>query len=125
MFSEETPLNVGKTLFAQLMDFLPWSTFTRILTRYDGDRRVRTLAVLRRAISGHGLRATDLPGKRCACPPTSNGLNKKPLLKVEAPRRRRVRADGALAPVRSQDGMPAPLRVGSFPPYLMRPKARI
>ena len=34
----------GKTLFAQLMDFLPWSTFTRLVERYDGDHRVRTLA---------------------------------------------------------------------------------
>jgi hypothetical protein len=33
----------GKTLFAQLMDFLPWTTFSRIVTRYDGDHRVRTL----------------------------------------------------------------------------------
>ena len=37
-------MNTGKTLFAQLMDYLPWSTFTRIVTRYDGDRRVRTLS---------------------------------------------------------------------------------
>ena len=37
-------MNTGKTLFAQLMDFLPWSTFTRIVERYDGDRRVRTLS---------------------------------------------------------------------------------
>jgi hypothetical protein len=36
-------MNTGKTLFAQLMDFLPWTTFTRIVTRYDGDVRVRTL----------------------------------------------------------------------------------
>ncbi len=36
-------MNAGKTLFAQLMDFLPWSTFTRIVARYDGDVRVRTL----------------------------------------------------------------------------------
>src|SRR5437660_947995 len=28
----------GKTLFAQLMDFLPWSTFARLVVRYDGDR---------------------------------------------------------------------------------------
>jgi hypothetical protein len=42
-FSEELPVNAGKTLFAQLMDFLPWSTFTRIVARYDGDVRVRTL----------------------------------------------------------------------------------
>lgn len=34
---------VGKTLFAQLMDFLPWSSFHRIVERYAGDYRVRTL----------------------------------------------------------------------------------
>ena len=33
----------GKTLFAQLMDFLPWTTFTRIVDRYGGNYRVRTL----------------------------------------------------------------------------------
>ena len=33
----------GKTLFAQLMDFLPWTSFARIVERYDGNRRVRTL----------------------------------------------------------------------------------
>ena len=37
-------MNIGKTLFAQLMDFLPWSTFTRIVMRYGGDQRVRTLS---------------------------------------------------------------------------------
>ena len=37
-------MNSGKTLFAQLMDFLPWSTFTRIVSRYGGDWRVRTLS---------------------------------------------------------------------------------
>ena len=37
-------MNTGKTLFAQLMDFLPWSTFTRIVARYGGDRAVRTLS---------------------------------------------------------------------------------
>jgi hypothetical protein len=36
-------LNSGKTLFAQLMDFLPWSTFDRIVARYNGNRAVRTL----------------------------------------------------------------------------------
>jgi len=34
----------GKTLFAQLMDFLPWTTFTRIVERYGGNYRVRTLS---------------------------------------------------------------------------------
>jgi len=36
-------VHVGKTLFAQLMDFLPWTTFARITARYGGDRRVRSL----------------------------------------------------------------------------------
>jgi len=35
-------MNTGKTLFAQLMDFLPWTTFARVVDRYDGNRRVRT-----------------------------------------------------------------------------------
>jgi hypothetical protein len=33
----------GKTLFAQVMDFVPWTSFRRIVTRYGGDHRVRTL----------------------------------------------------------------------------------
>ena len=33
----------GKTLFAQMMDFLPWTTFARIVERYGGNHRVRTL----------------------------------------------------------------------------------
>ena len=37
-------MNTGKALFAQLMDFLPWTTFTRIVDRYGGDHRVRTLS---------------------------------------------------------------------------------
>ena len=37
-------MNKGKTLFAQLMDFLPWSTFTRIVARYGGDQRVQALS---------------------------------------------------------------------------------
>lgn len=35
---------VGKTLFAQIMDFLPWKTFHRIVARYNGDHRVRALS---------------------------------------------------------------------------------
>ena len=34
----------GKTLFAQLMEFLPWTTFARIVARYGGDSGVRTLS---------------------------------------------------------------------------------
>ncbi|MEI7764649.1 MAG: IS4 family transposase [Comamonadaceae bacterium] len=36
-------MNYGKTLFAQVMDFLPWKTFHRIVTRHDGDRYVKSL----------------------------------------------------------------------------------
>ena len=36
-------MNAGKLLFAQLMDFLPWTSFARSVARYRGDRRVRNL----------------------------------------------------------------------------------
>jgi Domain of unknown function (DUF4372)/Transposase DDE domain len=36
-------MHVGKTLFAQVMEFLPWATFHRIVDRYRGDHRARTL----------------------------------------------------------------------------------
>ncbi len=35
-------MNAGKTLFAQIMDFLPWTTFARYVSRYGGDRGVKT-----------------------------------------------------------------------------------
>lgn len=34
----------GKTLFTQVMEFLPWKNFHRIVTRYQGDYRVRRLS---------------------------------------------------------------------------------
>ena len=34
---------IGKTLFAQLMDFLPWKTFHRIVEHHDGDRYVKSM----------------------------------------------------------------------------------
>ena len=36
-------MNTGKTLFAQLMDFLPWTTFTRLVQQYGGDRYAKSL----------------------------------------------------------------------------------
>ena len=36
-------MNLGKTLFAQLMDFLPWKTFHRIVDRHHGDRYVKSM----------------------------------------------------------------------------------
>jgi hypothetical protein len=44
MFSGEARVNTGKTLFAQLMEFVPWDTFRRTVARYGGDHRARTLS---------------------------------------------------------------------------------
>ena len=37
-------MNLGKTLFAQLMEFVPWTSFARIVLRYGGDFKVRSLS---------------------------------------------------------------------------------
>ena len=37
-------MNEGKTLFAQLMEFVPWTSFTRIVQRHSGNAGVRTLS---------------------------------------------------------------------------------
>jgi Domain of unknown function (DUF4372)/Transposase DDE domain len=37
-------MNVGKTLFAQVMEFVPWKTLGRIVERHGGDAGVRTLS---------------------------------------------------------------------------------
>jgi hypothetical protein len=39
----ECRMNMGKTLFAQVMEFVPWKTFGRIIERHKGDASVRTL----------------------------------------------------------------------------------
>jgi Domain of unknown function (DUF4372)/Transposase DDE domain len=36
-------MNVGKTLFAQIMEFVPWKALGRIIERHRGDAGVRTL----------------------------------------------------------------------------------
>lgn len=36
-------MNVGKTLFAQVMEYVPWKTFGRIIDHHGGDTGVRTL----------------------------------------------------------------------------------
>ena len=36
-------MNVGQTLFAQVMEHVPWKTFDRIIERFKGDAGVRTL----------------------------------------------------------------------------------
>ncbi len=35
-------MNVGKTLFAQVMEFVPWKSFGRIIERHKGDVRAST-----------------------------------------------------------------------------------
>ena len=37
-------MNAGKTLFAQIMEFVPWTSFARIVQRYGGNSGVRTLS---------------------------------------------------------------------------------
>jgi hypothetical protein len=37
-------MNMGKTLFAQIMEFIPWTSFARIVARYGGDSGVRSLS---------------------------------------------------------------------------------
>src|SRR5450631_1344359 len=37
-------MHVGKTLFAQVMEFVPWTSFARIVHRYSGNAGARTLS---------------------------------------------------------------------------------
>ena len=41
-------MSAGKTLFAQVMEFVPWTSFTRIVHRHGGDSGVRTLSCVER-----------------------------------------------------------------------------
>jgi len=34
----------GRTIFAQLMDYVPWTSFSRIVARYGGDTRIRNMS---------------------------------------------------------------------------------
>ena len=42
-FGLEAVMNTGKTRFAQIMDFLPWTTFARCVARHGGDHYVKSL----------------------------------------------------------------------------------
>ena len=37
-------MNTGKTLLAQIMEFVPWTSFARIGARHGGHSRVRSLS---------------------------------------------------------------------------------
>jgi hypothetical protein len=41
--NRERRMNAGKTVFAQVMEFVPWKTFGYTVDRHKGDRCVRTL----------------------------------------------------------------------------------
>ena len=47
----------GKTLFAQIMDFLPWKTFYRLVSRYHGSSQSLHRGRLGSGSVEHGLRA--------------------------------------------------------------------
>ena len=53
-------MHVGKTLFAQVMEFVPWTSFGRIVQRYAGNAGARTLSCAEQFLRD-GLRAADLP----------------------------------------------------------------
>jgi hypothetical protein len=36
-------MNLGKTLFKQIMEFIPWTSFSRTVARYSGNAEVRSL----------------------------------------------------------------------------------
>jgi len=39
-------MHAGKLVFAQVMEFAPWHTFRRLVTKYDGDFNVRRFSCL-------------------------------------------------------------------------------
>jgi hypothetical protein len=52
-------MNTGKTLFAQIMDFLPWSTFDRILPGEFGSSNLKARPAILAGL--HVLNITRLP----------------------------------------------------------------
>lgn len=52
-------MNIGKTLFAQLMDFMQWTTVARYVARH-WRRQAGSLADLCGTVPGHGLLAPEL-----------------------------------------------------------------
>ena len=36
-------MNIGETLFAQIVDFVPWTSFSRIVERHFGSAGVRRM----------------------------------------------------------------------------------
>lgn len=59
-------MNAGKTLFAQIMEFIPWTSFSCIVTRYAGVRRMAPDGITRR-----GLYAIRRAGRLAASTPSA------------------------------------------------------
>jgi len=55
-------MNIGRTVFAQLMDFVPGYEFRQCVERYRGNYKVKTFFLLG-SVSLYGLRLADLSGK--------------------------------------------------------------
>ena len=50
-------MSLGKTLFAQLMEFVPWTSFARIVARHGGDSGVRNNLSCTEKFRATGFRA--------------------------------------------------------------------
>ena len=51
-------MNLGKTLFAQVMEFVPWKSFGRIVARQRGGAGMRTL--VRAGVFPHHVLRSEL-----------------------------------------------------------------
>jgi hypothetical protein len=62
-------VNVGRTLFSQVMEFVPWTSFDRIVARYGGNVRVRrlTAATQRPTLQQKQARRAPLLWRRLPC----------------------------------------------------------
>ena len=125
-------MNVGQTLFAQVMEFVPWKTFGRIIERHQGDAGVRTLgcADLFKVMRTATTEAEKRSKLDAAVLSLSKAIQEscKPFLGGDAPQQ----ADFALAPKLHHLSVAAPAHKGwAFPEgsgpvsdYLERMRAR-
>jgi Na+/citrate or Na+/malate symporter len=62
---------VGKTLFAQVMEFVPWTSFARIVQRHGGNSGVRALSC---AEQFRAMAFAQPPGVRIVVAPIEPGF---------------------------------------------------
>jgi hypothetical protein len=96
---------IGKTLFAQIMDCIPSTSFGRIVARYRGNARVRSLPCteqFRVLVGVLGFEpATPSSRTRCATRPRHSDFPSKP----RWPGSRAVWGSGLLAPRSTDTGV--------------------